>query len=346
MNDREIYDSIISTYGGLEAALEPVSFPEERTDEKQLFLTPWQMILKRFMRNRLAIIGLALLLAIAILCFIIPLFYEFSETEMFYVDKVTGEEIRTFESERITDSLLGSLQKPDKNHILGTNQMGQDMLARLMYGGRVSLMVGFVVVGVELVLGILLGGIAGYYGGFISTIIMRLVDIVSSVPDVALLLVVSMWLVALNVSPQYKIYYTMFIIGAIYWTSIARIVRGNILSLRESEFMQAATATGIKVRHKIFKHLIPNTLPSIIVAATLDLGKIILLESTLSFLGVGVGAPYASWGNMVQSVNDNVIMRDFPNIWAAPGICILITVLAFNFVGDGLRDATDPKMKR
>lgn len=346
MSNKELYDSIITRCGSLEAALEPQAFPDERTDEKQLFLTPWQMILKRFMSNRLAVTGLVSLVLMALLCFITPLFYEYNETEVFYLDKVTGEEIRTYETDRITDSILGSLIKPDDNHLLGTNKMGQDMLARLMYGGRVSLLVGFVVVGVELILGIFLGGLAGYYGRAADTIIMRLVDIIASIPLIPLMLIVAMWLVALNISPQYKIYYTMFIIGAIQWTGIARIVRGNILSLRESEFMQAATATGIKVRHKIFKHLIPNTLPSIIVAATLDLGAIILLESTLSFLGVGVGAPYASWGNLVQSVNENTIMRDFPNLWVPPGICILITVLAFNFVGDGLRDATDPRMKR
>lgn len=346
MNNKELYDSIVAQYGGLDAALEPVSYADERTDEKQLFLTPWQMVLKRFMRNRLAVIGLILLIAMAIFCFVIPMFYEFNETEVFYLDKETGEMIRTYETDRISNSLLASLVKPNDIHPLGTTKMGQDMFARLMYGGRVSLMVGFVVVGMELILGILLGGIAGYYGGFVSAIIMRVVDIISSIPDIPLLLIISMWMVTLNISPQYKIYYTMFVLGAIYWTSIARIVRGNILSLRESEFMQAATATGIKVRHKIFKHLIPNTLPSIIVAITLHLGAIILLESTLSFLGVGVGAPYASWGNLVQAVNDNVIMRDYPNIWVAPGLCILVTVLAFNFVGDGLRDATDPKMKR
>lgn len=346
MSNKEIYDSVISRYGSLEAALEPASFPDERTDEKQLFLTPWQMVMKRFIRNRLAVIGLGALVVMAVFCFVMPLFYEYNETEVFYLDKATGEVIRTYETDRLSDSLLASLIKPNDTHLLGTTKMGQDMLARLMYGGRISLMVGFVVVFVELVLGIVLGGVAGYYGGVVNTIVMRLADIISSIPLIPLLLIIAMWQVALNISPQYKIYYTMFVIGGLYWTSIARIVRGNILSLRESEFMQAATSTGIKVRHKIFRHLIPNTLPSIIVAATLDLGSIILLESTLSFLGVGVGAPYASWGNLVQAVNENVIMRDFTNLWVAPGICILITVLAFNFVGDGLRDATDPRMKR
>lgn len=346
MSNKEIYDSVISRCGSLEAALEPVAFPDERTDEKQLFLTPWQMVFKRFVRNRLAVIGIVLLALMAVFCFIVPMFYEFSETEVFYLDKASGEMIRTFETEKLSDSLLASLVKPNDTHPLGTTRMGQDMLARLMYGGRVSLMVGFVVVGMELLMGIILGGVAGYYGGFVSAVIMRIIDIISSIPDIPLLLIISMWMVMLNISPQYKIYYTMLVLGAIYWTTIARIVRGNILSLRESEFIQAANATGIRARYQIFKHLIPNTMPSIIVAATLDLGKIILLESVLSFLGVGVGAPYASWGNLVQSVNENTIMRDFPNLWVAPGLCILITVLAFNFVGDGLRDATDPRMKR
>jgi peptide/nickel transport system permease protein len=219
------------------------------------------------------------------------------------------------------------------------------MFARLMYGGRVSLLVGFFVVFVELLVGILLGGAAGYYGGIVNGIIMRLVDIIASIPFIPLMLIMSSMLITLQISPQYKIYVTMIILGFLYWTGVARMVRGCILSLREMEFMQAADATGIRARHKIFRHLIPNMLPNLIVRATLDLGGVILLESTLSFLGVGVGAPYASWGNMVSVVNDTEILQGHPNVWFAPGLCILIVVLAFNFVGDGLRDATDPRMK-
>lgn len=333
----------------IEQALEPENFFEEHDlAEGQLFLTPWQMVSRRFFRNKLAVVGVVLLGLMFIFCYICPFFYPYSETEVFYIDKTTGEELRTHESDKIGsgNAVLNSLAPPSRSHWLGTNKPGQDMVARLMFGGRVSLMVGFVVVGVELVVGVIMGGIAGYYGGAASTIIMRLVDIISSVPFIPLMLIIASLMVTNGVSPSVKIYYTMFILGFIYWTGVARMVRGNILSLRESEFMQAADATGIKSRNKIFRHLIPNTLPNLIVMATLDLGAIILLESTMSFLGVGVGAPYASWGNMVMAVNETVIMRNHPNVWLVPGLCILITVLAFNFAGDGLRDATDPRMKR
>lgn len=330
----------------LEEALEPADF-HDKADiaEDQLYMTPWQMIVRRFFRNRLAVLGLVLLAVMVVFCYVCPLFYPYSETELFYVEKETGAEIRGHESERIRDAILNSLDKPSSRHLLGTNAMGQDMLARLMYGGRISLMVGFVVVIVELILGVILGGVAGYYGGAPNAIIMRVVDIIASIPFIPLMLIISSLLISFNISPARKIYVTMFLLGFIQWTGVCRMVRGNILSLRETEFIQAADATGIRTRNKIFRHLVPNTLPNLIVLATLDLGAIILLESTMSFLGVGVGAPYASWGNMVSAVNDTVVMRDFPNIWVAPGICILITVLAFNFVGDGLRDATDPRMK-
>jgi len=340
-------DLNLEGFSSAEEAMAPVSFREEReTDEDQLFLTPGQLVARRFFQNRLAVVGVVLLIAMALFCYVMPLFYEYSQTEIFYLDKTTGAEIRAHESEHLmVDATLAVLQPLSAKHILGTNNMGQDMFARLMYGGRISLMVGFIVVFIELLLGILLGGLAGYYGRWVDGLLMRIVDIVSSIPFLPLMLIIASLMISLKISPTVKIYYTMFILGFIYWTSTARIVRGNILSLREAEYMQAADASGIRPSHKIIKHLIPNVLPNLIVTATLDLGAIILLESTMSFLGVGVGMPYASWGNMVTDVADSIVMRLYPNIWVAPGLCILITVMAFNFVGDGLRDATDPKMK-
>lgn len=334
-------------FRSVEEALAPATFDDSLDlAENQLFLTPWQMIMRRFFRNRLAVLGLVIIALMLVFCYIMPLFYPYSETEILYIHKETGQEVRTHETALISESILNSLQKPDAKHILGTTAMGQDMLSRLMYGGRISLMVGFVVVFVELFIGVVLGGVAGYYGKVVDIIIMRLVDILSSIPIVPLMLIIAALLITLNISPQQKIYYTMFIIGFLYWPSIARMVRGNILSLREMEFIQAANATGISVPHVIFRHLIPNTMGNLIVAATLSLGGVILLESVLSYLGVGVSLPYASWGNMVSAINDSTVMRDFPAVWVSPGICILFTVLAFNFIGDGLRDATDPRMKR
>lgn len=318
----------------------------EALEENQLFMTPGQIVARQFFRNKLAVFGLVVLIFMALFCFVGPLFSPYSETEIFYLNPETGEEIYMSDSEAIASAILNAKAKPSLAHPLGTNESGHDVLTRLMYGGRISLMVGFVVVIVEMLLGVTMGGIAGYYGGKVDMVIMRLVEMFVSIPFIPLMLIISSLLISLKVSPQDKIYYTMFIMGIIYWAGVARMVRGQILSLREMEYMQAAEATGIRTSRKIFRHLVPNVMPVIIVMATMDLGGVILMESTMSFLGIGVGMPYASWGNMVQSVNDNVIMRNFMNIWVPPGLCILLVVLAFNFVGDGLRDAFDPKMKR
>ena len=318
----------------------------ETLEENQLFMTPGQIVARQFFRNKLAVFGLVVLIFMALFCFVGPLFSPYGETEIFYLNPETGEEVYMTDSEAVASSILNAKAKPSLAHPLGTNESGQDVLTRLMYGGRISLMVGFVVVIVEMLLGVTMGGIAGYYGGKVDMVIMRLVEMFVSIPFIPLMLIISSLLISLKVSPQDKIYYTMFIMGIIYWAGVARMVRGQILSLREMEYMQAAEATGIRTSRKIFRHLVPNVMPVIIVMATMDLGGVILMESTMSFLGIGVGMPYASWGNMVQSVNDNVIMRNFMNIWVPPGLCILLVVLAFNFVGDGLRDVFDPKMKR
>ena len=318
----------------------------EALEENQLFMTPGQIVARQFFRNKLAVFGLVVLIFMALFCFVGPLFSPYSETEIFYLNPETGEEVYMTDSQAVANSILNAKAKPSLAHPLGTNESGHDVLTRLMYGGRISLMVGFVVVIVEMLLGVTMGGIAGYYGGKVDMVIMRLVEMFVSIPFIPLMLIISSLLISLKVSPQDKIYYTMFIMGIIYWAGVARMVRGQILSLREMEYMQAAEATGIRTSRKIFRHLVPNVMPVIIVMATMDLGGVILMESTMSFLGIGVGMPYASWGNMVQSVNDNVIMRNFMNIWVPPGLCILLVVLAFNFVGDGLRDAFDPKMKR
>ena len=318
----------------------------EALEENQLFMTPGQIVARQFFRNKLAVFGLVVLIFMALFCFVGPLFSPYSETEIFYLNPETGEEIYMSDSSAIASAILNAKAKPSLAHPLGTNESGHDVLTRLMYGGRISLMVGFVVVIVEMLLGVTMGGIAGYYGGKVDMVIMRLVEMFVSIPFIPLMLIISSLLISLKVSPQDKIYYTMFIMGIIYWAGVARMVRGQILSLREMEYMQAAEATGIRTSRKIFRHLVPNVMPVIIVMATMDLGGVILMESTMSFLGIGVGMPYASWGNMVQSVNVIVIMRNFMNIWVPPGLCILLVVLAFYFVGDGLRDAFDPKMKR
>ena len=235
---------------------------------------------------------------------------------------------------------------PNMKHWLGTDMYGMDMLTRLMYGGRISLMIGFVVIIIEIVLGVIVGGCSGYFGGWVDTILMRVVDVVICIPAMPLYIIIGSIMDYYKVDPRLRIYALCAILGLIGWPGIARMVRGQILSLREQEFMIATEATGVRVSRRIFRHLIPNVIPQLIVIATMGLGDVILMEATLSFLGIGVKFPYASWGNIVNAVNDVYVLTNFWFVWIPAGFLILITVLGFNFVGDGLRDAFDPKMKR
>lgn len=235
---------------------------------------------------------------------------------------------------------------PSKEHPLGTDGNGMDILTRLMYGGRVSLLIGFIVVFVETFIGVILGGISGYFGGFIDNLIMRIVDIFNCIPSTPLIIILGAMMDALKIDPKVRMIYLMLILGFLGWPGVARLVRGQILSLREQEFMTATEATGLSVSRRIFKHLIPNVIPQLIVICTMGLGSVILTESTLSFLGLGVKYPFASWGNIINAVSNVYVMTNYWFVWIPAGFCILITVLGFNFVGDGLRDAFDPKMKR
>lgn len=235
---------------------------------------------------------------------------------------------------------------PSKTHWLGTDTNGMDMLTRLMYGGRVSLVIGFIVVFIAAFLGVIMGGVSGYFGGWVDNLIMRIVDVFYCIPSTPLIIILGAAMDAMQVDPMIRMVYLMLILGFLSWPSIARLVRGQILSLREQEFMTAAEACGISVHRRIFKHLIPNVIPQLIVTCTMSLGSTIIMEATLSFLGLGVKFPFASWGNIINDVNNAYVMTNYWFIWIPAGICLLITVLGFNFVGDGLRDAFDPKMKR
>ena len=235
---------------------------------------------------------------------------------------------------------------PSAKHWLGTDKYGMDMLTRLMYGGRVSLMIGFIVIIIETVLGVILGGVAGYFGGWVDNLIMRLVDIFYCIPSMPIILILGAAMDQQRVEPGRRLIYLMLILGILGWAGIARLVRGQILSLREQEFMTATEACGISVTSRIFKHLIPNVIPQLIVNCTMGLGSVIITEATLSFLGLGVKFPFASWGNIINDVNNTHVLTTYWFIWIPAGLLLLLTVLAFNLVGDGLRDAFDPKMKR
>ena len=242
--------------------------------------------------------------------------------------------------------VFDTYHEPTKEHPLGTDRNGMDMLTRLMYGGRVSLYIGFIVVFIESVIGVILGGLSGYCGGWVDNLIMRIVDIFYCIPSMPIIIILGAAMDAMRIDPQVRMLYLMLILGFLGWPGIARLVRGQILSLREQEFMTAAEATGIRASRRIFRHLIPNVIPQLIVTMTMSLGSTIITEATLSFLGLGVKFPFASWGNIINDVNDTYVLTNYWFIWIPAGVCLLATVLAFNLVGDGLRDAFDPKMKR
>jgi peptide/nickel transport system permease protein len=278
------------------------------------------------------------------------------QEEFVFVDDEGVEQTYTLTYKPDTDSwsVMQSTQtyvydkysSPSMAHWLGTDGNGMDMLTRLMYGGRVSLIIGFIVVFIAAFLGIILGGVSGYFGGWIDNLIMRVVDVFYCIPSTPLIIILGAAMDAMQVDAQIRMLYLMLVLGFLSWPSIARLVRGQILSFREQEFMVATEACGISVSRRIFRHLIPNVIPQLIVTCTMMLGSTILTEATLSFLGLGVKFPFASWGNIINDVNNAFVMTHYLFIWIPAGICLLVTVLGFNFVGDGLRDAFDPKMKR
>lgn len=328
-------------------------------DKNVRLMSPARMVMRRFFRSKLSIIGLIMVVSLFLFCWIGPLMYtQWEETEQDKSGKVEytqetityiGEDGKEYTLVQVveTGKTINSLAKPDGNHLLGTDKDGRDVFTRLMYGGRISLSVSFIAVFAVTLFGIIFGGIAGYFGGKIDNIIMRICDILMCLPGFPILLIIGTLLDAADVESQHRIYYLMAYLTLFSWPGTARLVRGQILSLREQEYMVAAEAMGYSVPRKIFKHLIPNVMPQLIVSMTLSLGSMILYEASLSYLNMGVRAPYAAWGTMINIVSEDAnILQNFFNVWGPPGVCIIIAVLGFNFVGDGLRDALDPKMRR
>ncbi len=327
-------------------------------DKNVKLMSPTRMVVRRFFRSKLSIVGLVMVVSLFIFSFIGPLVYtEWGEIELDESGKkeysistttytVNGREytLRQTTEKDIKDNLLAP---PSSEHILGTDNEGYDIFVRLMYGGRISLIVSFLAVFLITVLGVFLGGVAGYFGGAVDNIIMRLCDILICLPGIPILLIISTILDASEIDPKYRIYLLMIYLTFISWPGTARLVRGQILSLREQEYMVAAEAMGYSATRKIFKHLVPNVMPQLIVQMSLSLGSMILYEATLSYLNLGVKAPYAAWGTMINIISTNQdILQNHLNVWVPAGICIVIAVLGFNFIGDGLRDALDPKARR
>jgi len=296
---------------------------DQKINQTQV-IGPWKMTWIHFKKKKTAVAGLIIFAILVLGSTFAPFLTPYSlET----IDKTARN------------------QPPSWEHWLGTDNLGRDYFTRILYGGRVSLKVGLFAVIISIVLGVIIGGIAGYYGGWVDNVLMRFTEIVMSFPFLPLAITISA-VVGAEMPGEYKMYITMFIIGLLSWPGLARIIRGQILSLREQEFMLAATALGLSDRRKIFRHLIPNTLGYVIVYATLGMASAILSESSLSFLGLGVVPPTPTWGNLVLNARDTHILTTRPWLWIPPGLCIFLAVISINLIGDGLRDAVDPKSHR
>ncbi|MBP5193438.1 MAG: ABC transporter permease [Clostridia bacterium] len=330
----------------------------ENLNDRVKVLSPGMIVAKRFFRSKLSMVGLVTLIILFLFSFVGPLFSPWGETTIDDAPakdlvvtqpiRYVGEDGQEYTGYDVTISRPVHNIKADLTwqHWLGTDELGRDIFTRLMYGGRISLTLGFIVVIIETLIGVFLGGLAGYFGGWVDQIVMRVVDILYCIPSLPIMLILAAVLDSLQIEGIIRLYYLMVLLTLLGWAGTARMVRGQILSLREQEFMLAAKCSGLSVRRKIFKHLIPNVLPQLIVSMTLGLGGIILTEATLGYLGLGAPLGTATWGAMINYATKDEFMSDYLNFWVPPGICITLAILAFNFVGDGLRDAFDPKMKR
>jgi len=267
------------------------------------------------LRNKLAVFGFAVIVLLILASALAPLLTP---------------------HDRDAVDLTAVYQKPSRLHLLGTDEVGRDVLTRLLYSGRVSLSVGLVSTSIAAVIGVLLGAIAGYYGGTVDFVISRMIDIVMCFP----FFVIAIALAAIMGPGIWNI---MIISGVLSWTSVARMVRAQTLSLREREFIEAARALGLNSLEIILKHIIPNVSAIIIVYTTLGIAGGILSEAGLSFMGIGIKLPTPSWGNMLSAAQNLKSLQHYWWLWVPPGLLIFLTVLSINFLGDGLRDALDPK---
>jgi peptide/nickel transport system permease protein len=272
-------------------------------------------LVRSFSKHRLALAGLAVITLLGLVAIFAPL-------------------VATHDP--YTVDLLAAGQPPSAAHWLGTDEVGRDVFSRLVYGSRVSLAVGLVAVTIATVIGIVLGAISGYFGGLVDGVLQRLTDTVMCFPPLVVIIA------AVSITGP-SIWNVMMIIGLLTWTGTCRLVRGEFLALREREFVEAARALGVPDLRLIFRHVLPNALAPVIVAATFGVAAAILTEAGLSFLGLGVQPPTASWGNQINLAQSATILQRMPWLWAPAGLLIAVAVLSINFVGDGLRDALDPR---
>ena len=270
---------------------------------------------ERFSRNRMAVTGSVVVAGLFIVAVFAPWLAPYEPTDL---------------------NLKMILTPPSANHLFGTDQLGRDVLSRMIWGSRISLLVGFVSTGIAVLIGIVLGSIAGYYGRWVDTIIMRLVDIMLCFPTFFLILAVIAFL-------EPSIWNIMIIIGLTGWMGVTRLVRADFITLKERDFVQAARAIGARDFRIIFIHILPNAMASLLVAATLGIAGAILTESALSFLGIGVQPPMASWGNILTDGKDNIDIAWWLSLF--PGLAIFLTVLSYNLLGEAIRDSLDPRLR-
>ena len=276
-----------------------------------------QLFWRRFRRHKPAIVSLTVLLVLTVLCYGTPLF-------------VSEDAANWIEMEKMR-------HPPSREHPFGTDDVGRDMFLRVLFGGRISLRIGFLAALIGVTIGIAVGAAAGYNAGWLDNILMRITDALLSIPTLFILIVLSR-IVGQSITT------ITVVIGALSWMRLSRLVRANVLSLKEHDFVLAARALGVPSRRILVRHIVPNTVAPIVVAATLGVGRAIIQEASLSFLGLGVQPPIATWGNMLYRAQS--YLATAPWIAIFPGLLILITVLCVNFVGDGLRDAFDPRTIR
>ena len=287
------------------------------TDFTTADVSQLRQVVRRFRRHRLALISSFVLMVMVGLAVFAP-----------FIGRYNPDTI----------NLLLIQQPPSFAHWLGTDLNGRDVFSRLLYGGRISLSVGIVAVSIGTVIGCLLGGSAGYLGDRVDTIVMRVTDVFMAFPSLIIIITVAAF-----VGPG--LYDTMLLLGIFGWMGICRLVRGQILVLRESPYVEAAQALGAPPWWVIFRHLLPNVVGPIVVAATFGIADAILTEAALSFLGLGVQEPTPSWGNMLQAASGLSELQSMPWLWLPPGFMIFLAVISINFMGDGLRDAMDPRTK-
>lgn len=280
-------------------------------------VSQWRLAWRRFRRNRLAMAGLAIM-------------------ALLYWMTLLAPYLAPFDPNFQGNIVLNRYLSPSGEHFFGTDKFGRDVFSRILYGARISLTIGFLAVAISVSLGAVVGSIAGYFRGWVDTLIARFIDMTLSIPRLVLLLVI----IAIF---EPSIFLIIAVLGVTGWEGSARIVRGQFLQLREQEFVQASQALGYSDRRIIWRHILPNTLAPIIVIATLNIGNTILVEAALSYLGLGVQPPTASWGSMVSDGRDAMITAWW--ISTFPGLAIVLTVVSFNLLGDALRDALDPRMR-